>query len=256
MLDIAALTTELAKDEYSGLSIKEKHSLLLTKTETKLGWIQEGALKSLESIIAKGLWRDKMEDMKKAAKDTLSNPLSTPQEIAIANAKLVVVAGFHEAISEAKLANKAPRIQGGHSINLNDAEVYSTFLYAQSLGLITSDEVTQVENLAKYEKPLFQDVLVKDVVSVVNPELLDGEWHELGESAAHWLTFKLKTATPEQTYIKIESRDIDGDWRGEWTHNTAHHGVELPRIYRFQIRNQGRQELRWRCEYVLDVEVS
>lgn len=250
------LNLELAKEEYVGLTNVERLALLKSKTETKLGWIQEGALKSLESIIAKGLWRDKMEDMKKSAKDTLSNPLSTPQDINIAKAKLVVVAGFHEAISEAKLANKAPRIQGGHSINLNDPEVYSTFLYAQNLGLITSEEVTQVENLAKYERPLFQDVLLKDVIGHFNPELLDGAWHELGESNTRQLTFKLNTATPEQTYIKIESRDIDGDWRGEWTHNTAHHGVQAARIYKVAVRNEGRQELRWRCEYVLDCVVS
>lgn len=254
--------TELNKPEYQSLTNPERLELIKSKTETKIGWIQEGNLKRLESIIAKGLWRDKMEDMKKAAKDVLVNPLSTEQQKTIANAQLLVVAGFHEAIAEAKLANKAPREAGGHSINMNDPEVYATFIYAKNLGLITQSEVDQVLSLAQYNKPLFPDVTLHDIISHFNPELINGQWYNIGELFVNSLTVKLKQSAPTATYILFQSRDVyvdvDGNKQyGEWTHNTALHGVELARVYRVPIRNEsGRQEVRWSCAYNLDVEIS
>lgn len=106
-------TTELNKPEYQSITNPERLELIKSKTETKIGWIQEGNLKRLESIIAKGLWRDKMEDMKKAAKDVLANPLSTEQQKTIANTQLLVVAGFHEAIAD--MRTHCPNVKFGLS---------------------------------------------------------------------------------------------------------------------------------------------
>ena len=44
--------TELNKPEYQSLTNLERLELIKSKTETKIGWIQEGNLKRLESIIA------------------------------------------------------------------------------------------------------------------------------------------------------------------------------------------------------------
>lgn len=251
------LMLEFSKPEYVDLSNVERLALVKSKTIQKLGWIEEGNLKRLEAIIAKGLWRDKMSDMKIAARSVLDNPESTTQEKSLATAKLTVVAGFHEAISEAKLANKAPRTVGGHSVNLNDTEVYSTFIYAKALGLVSQEEVTQVEALATYDKQLFPDVTMKDVVAHFNPELIGGEWHELPETMSIWFILKLATKAPEMTHIVIQAKDNYNGSESDWYHCTALHGVELAREYKAALPSNGYcRKLRWKCEYNLDCVVS
>lgn len=220
-------TTELSKPEYASLSNKERLALLKSKAERVVGKISYGNTLHLVSMLARGL-RQRI--------DTCAIPS--------------LKYAWAEALNPAYLSSQS------YSINVSLLEIRTMLDSGLTYGICTQEEHDFIVNLASYDKPIYPDATMLDVVRHFNPELIDGEWHELGESSAQWLTFKMKTATPEQTYIKIESRDIDGDWVGEWTHNTACHGVELARIHKVSIRNEGRQELRWRCEYALDVEVS
>lgn len=252
------LMLEFSKPEYVDISNADRLSLVKSKTIQKLGWIEEGNLKRLEAIVAKGLWRDKMSDMKIAAKAVLDNPASTVPEKSLATAKLTVVAGFHEAISEAKLANKAPRSVGGHSVNLNDVEVYSTFIYAKALGLITQDEVTQVEALATYDKQLFPDATIKDVISYFNPELISDVWYETDFTTSNYINFKLNSNAPTNCHVLFEMQEqYDDDSLSEWFRATSLHNVFASRSYRVNIPYNGyRRRLRWKCEYNLDCVVS
>lgn len=220
-------TTELNKPEYASLTNAERLALIKSKTERVVGKIAYGNTLHLVSMLARGL-RQRI--------DTCAIPS--------------LKYAWAEALNPAYLSSPS------YSINVSLLEIRTMLDSGLTYGICTQEEHDFIVELASYDKPLFPDVTMIDVVYHFNPELIDGAWHDLGELNTQWLTFKLNTATPEQTYIKIESRDIDGDWRGEWTHNTAHHGVQAARIYKVKIRNEGRQELRWRCEYALDVEVS
>lgn len=246
---------EFAKDEYKDLSNEQRLELILSKTTPKLGWIDEGNLKRLEAVIAKGLWRDKMEDMKKAAKDVLDSPLSTPTQKATATAQLTVVAGFHEAISEAKLANKAPRNSGGHSVNLNDAEVYATFVYAKTLGLITQAEVDQVLALATYNRQTYPDTTIKDVISYFNPELINTEWYETDFTTSNYLTLKLNSPAPTNCHIVFQMQEQYEDGStSDYFPATSLHGVQDTRMYKVDVPYNGyRRKFRWYCDYKLDV---
>lgn len=251
-------TTELNKPEYQSLSNKERLELIKSKTEEAVGRIEEGKLKLLESYIADGLWRDKMEDMKAAAKVVLADTNSTAEQKALAQTKMKIVAGFHEAISEAKLANKAPYSAGGHTINMNDPTVQLTFNAAVSVGLISATEAAKVLNLAKYSKVVFPDVTMKDIVTHFNPELIApiDTWQPLTTSNSV-VNIWLKTKAPESTHIVIQHQDAlpDGSL-SDWRHSTAVHGVELVGEYQAAIPTKAGRSYRWRCEYVLDVVVS
>lgn len=251
-------TTELSKPEYQGLSNQERLDLVKSKTEEAVGRIEEGKLKLLESYIADGLWRDKMEDMKAAAKAVLADTNSTAEQKALAQTKMKIVAGFHEAISEAKLANKAPFSVGGHTINMNDPTVQLTFNAAVSVGLISAAEATKVMSLAKYNKVMFPEVAMKDIVAHFNPELIApaDTWQPLATSSG-FVNIWLKTKAPESTYIVIQHQDLlPDDSLSDWRHSTAVHGIELVGEYQAAIPTKAGRQYRWRCEYVLDVWVS
>jgi hypothetical protein len=247
------LQEEFSSAEYNNLSNKERLELVKSKTTRVVGRIEQGKLKVLEAIIANGLWRDKMEDMKANAKLVLVDTASTAEQKALANLKMKIVAGFHEAISEAKMANKASFELGGHTINMNDASVSQTFNAAATVGLITSTETAQVLELAKYDKQSFPDVTFKDVISYFNPELLSDEWFETEVTDSRLFTVRLNSKAPEQTYILIQWQDGIGDWY----HATALHGIEAVKSYKAQLPYDGEsRKLRWRCAYALDCVVS
>ena len=251
-------TTELSKPEYQELSNKERLELIKSKTEEAVGRIEEGKLKLLESYIADGLWRDKMEDMKAAAKAVLADTNSTAEQKALAQTKMKIVAGFHEAISEAKLANKAPFSVGGHTINMNDPTVQLTFNAAVSVGLISAAEATKVMSLAKYNKVMFPEVAMKDIVAHFNPELIApaDTWQPLATSSG-FVNIWLKTKSPESTHIVIQHQDtLPDDSLSDWRHSTAVHGIELVGEYQAAVPTKAGRKYRWRCEYMLDAVVS
>lgn len=247
------LSTELNKPEYQTGSYAERLALLRSKTAPTVGRIEQGALKVLEAIIAAGLWRDKMAKLKAEASQTLESTEATESEKQLANIKMQVVAGFHEAISEAKLANKAPADVGGHSVNMNDPKVQQTFGAAQMPGidLVTPDEVSQVMALATFQRPLFQHVSLRDVVAHFEPALVDiGEWTEFTAGNAHRILLKTTSALPESTVVRLEmSESHDGQHWTAWQRITPIVGIQEPGIYFQSVPFSGLQrKFRWRGE--------
>lgn len=249
------LATELAKEQYTGKSSTECLEMLYAVEETAVGQIKTGNLKHLEGIIAGGLWRDKMADMRLAARDIIANPDSTVEEKALANIQLKVVAGFHEAIAESKLANKSEPPHG-HSINMSDPLVAQTFAAAQlpQISLITAEEVTKVMLLATYIRKPFESVTLKEVIAIKEPEIIaDGSWQTLPETSARKLRIMLNAEAPEQTYITVQMSE-DGQ---NWFHATAIHGIKDVRPYYCDLPYYGSARLfRWRCEYVVNCTLT
>jgi hypothetical protein len=250
-----SITTELNKPEYQLITNAERLTLLLSKTAPTVGRIEQGQLKVLEAIIAGGLWRDKMDRLKAEGVATLADPDATAEQKQLARIKLQVVAGFHEAISEAKLANKAPAVAGGHSVNMNDPMVQQTFGAAQLPGieLVTSYEVTEVMKLATFERQLFPEATLKDVIAHFDPGMLDGQWHEIEETNGQFFHLQLNSRPPEMTHIVVQMQDLGG----EWEHATALHGIQSLKPYSTALPYYGVvRKLRWRCDYLLDATVT
>jgi hypothetical protein len=254
------LSAELSKPEYQTGTYAERLALLRSKVTPTIGRIQTGNLKNLEAIIASGLWRDKMADMREQARAVMSDSSSTQAQKDQAQLKLRVVAGFHEAISEAKIANKADPEQGGHSINMDDPTVQLNFAAAQhpSVGLITAAEAAQVMALATYSKPAWPDATIRDIVGHFNPALLTAdEWTVVDPAAARKLRLRLHAAPPEATSIVVQMRELDDEW-SDWFHVTSVHGVEQVRGYIFDVPSNGLpRQFRWKgATYVIDGTVT
>ncbi len=244
-----SLTDELNKPEYQSGSHAERFALLKSKTTPTVGRIEQGNLKVLEAMIAKGLWRDKMVQLKAEAQATLADPNATAEAVQLANIKIQVVAGFNEAIAKEKLANKAPADDGGHSVNLGDPLVQQTFGAAQMAGInmLTAQEAAKVMELATFQRQLWPEATLRDVVAHFEPTLVDvGDWRELDPAGSTLLRLKLHEKTPEPTYIMVQMREDDGGW-GEWFHLTGVHGIQALRSYTFQIPyNRLPRQIRWR----------
>ena len=240
-----SLTDELNKPEYQTGTYVERLTLLKSKTVPAIGRIEQGQLKVLEAIIAAGLWRDKMERIKAEGNSTIANSGATASEKQLAKIKLQVVAGFHEAISEAKLANKAPADQGGHSVNLSDDAVQMTFTAAQMEGiqLITPAEVAQVMALATYQKQLFPNAILHDVIAHFEPDLVNvGEWIEVGNVASSRIQLRITEPVPEDEAVRIEMAESDDgiDWT-EFKRVNHFYGVKGKGFYFANIPNNGLQ---------------
>lgn len=251
-----SLTEELSKPEYQTGTYQERLALLRSKTVTAVGRIEQGNLKTLEAMIAAGLWRDKMERAKSEANATLANPEATTTEKQLAGIKLQVVAGFHEAISEAKLANKAPFEAGGHTVNMSDPMVQQTFGAAQMAGiqLITATEAAQVMALATYQKQLFPSATLRDVIAHFDPALTSSEWSASQDIQAYRnIEITLNSDAPEQTYLVFQmSRD-----GLKWAAAGAVQGLYKSGAYIGSIPQYGGVRfIRWRGEYTLDVTVE
>lgn len=221
------LQQELAKPEYQALSNQERLTLLKSKSERVVGKIAYGNTLHLVSMLARGL-RKRI--------DTCLTP-----DLKYA---------WNEALQPAYLSSPS------YSINVALPEIRSMLDSGKAAGVCTQAEYDFIIELASYDKPLFPDVTLHDVIAICNPELIDGAWHDLGEVSARQLIIKLKSKAPEQTHILVQSRDVFADGvYGDWRHNTACY-LEHAGVYRCDIRAESRQEVRWSCAYSLDVEVG
>lgn len=240
-----SLSAELSKPEYQTGTYAERLALLRSKVTPTIGRIQTGNLKNLEAIIASGLWRDKMADMRDAARAVLADAASTQAQKDVAQMRLKVVAGFHEAISEAKIANKADPEIGGHSINMDDPTVQLNFAAAQhpAVALITPAEAAQVMALATYQKPTWPDAKLRDVVAHFEPELTDvGEWVEVEGLTTNRLRLHTTEAMPEPTLVCVEmSESEDGVTWTKFKRVNHFYGVHQPDFYFANIPNNGLQ---------------
>lgn len=221
------LQQELAKAEYQALSNPERPALLKSKSERVVGKIAYGNTLHLVSMLARGL-RKRI--------DTCLIP-----DLKYA---------WNEALQPAYLSSPS------YSINVALPEIRSMLDSGKAAGVCTQAEYDFIIELASYDKLLFPDVTLKDVIAICNPELIDGTWHDLGEVSARQLIIKLKSKAPEYTHVLVQSRDVFADGvYGDWRHNTACY-LELAGVYRCDIRSESRQEVRWSCAYALDIEVG
>jgi hypothetical protein len=218
------LSAELSKQEYQALSNAERLALLLSKTERVVGKIAYGNTLHLVSMLARGL---------RARIDACQVP--------------ALKAAWAEALQPAYLASPA------YSINVALPEIRGMLTAGLQAGVCTQAEHDFIIELASYDKQLFADATLKDVVNHFNPSLIGGAWHELPESASRQLNLKLNAKPPEQTYVVVQWQDGAGDWY----HATALHGVEAVKAYYVQLPYDGEpRALRWRCDYNLDCVVS
>jgi hypothetical protein len=198
-----------------------------------IGKIQGGQLKLLQSFIgATGL------------RNRLANATQ---------AQSAAAASVTEAIQPAYLAR-----EDSYSINLADPQVSQLLTDAVSAGVLASVEKAYLVQLATYQKPLWPNVTLRDVVAYFEPSLVDvGDWVEVEPGESHRLRLKLTTPTPEPTYIVVQMQEYDGDW-SDWFHVTAHHGIQQLRSYTFAVPHNGLpRRMRWRGgEYRIDGNVT
>jgi hypothetical protein len=197
-------------------------SALRLQTEPAIGKIQGSQLKLLQSFIgATGL------------RNRLAN--ATPEQAAAA-------ASVTEAIQPAYLAK-----EDSYSINLADPQVAQLLTDAVGAGVLTAGEKSYLVQLATYQRPLWPQVTLRDVVSYFEPSLVDvGDWVELDPGESRQLRLKLTIATPEPTYILVQMQENDGEW-SEWFHATALHGIHQLRPYTFSVPHNGLpRRMRWR----------
>lgn len=223
-----SLSTELANPEYQALTNAERLALLLLKTERVVGKIAYGNTLHLVSMLARGL-RQRINDC----------PIAS-----LRNA-------WQEALQPAYLASPA------YSINVALTEIRGMLTAGLQAGVCTQAEHDFIVELASYDKQLFPDAKLSDVVAHFNPELIDGEWHELPETMSIWFVLKLATKAPEMTHVVIQAKDNYNGSESDWYHCTALHGIELAREYKAALPSNGYyRKLRWKCEYNLDGVVS
>jgi hypothetical protein len=219
-----SITEELSKTEYQIGTNQERFELLKSKTASTVGKIAYGNTLHLVSMLARGL---------RARIDACTNP-------ALKNA-------WSEALQPAYLASPA------YSINVALPEIRTMLDGGLAAGLITADDHAFIIQLATYERQLFPDATLKDVVARFNPELIDGQWHEIESTDKQWLQVQLNTRTPETTHIVVQWQAVDG----EWYHAQAIHGLLAPMQYRAQLPYHGvPRKLRWKCDYSLDGQVT
>lgn len=195
---------------------------LRQQTEPAIGKIQGGQLKLLQSFIGATGLRNRLA-------------IATSEQAAAA-------ASVTEAIQPAYLA-----MEDSYSINLADPQVAQLLTDAVNAGVLTAGEKAYLVQLATYQKPLWPQVTLRDVVGYFEPSLVDaGDWTELDPGQSRQLRLKLTEATPEPTYIVVQMQENDGEW-SEWYHATAMHGIHLLRPYTFAVPNNGLpRRMRWR----------
>lgn len=216
------MSLSAAMEAMRGQPYNQILTALRQQTEPAIGKIQGSQLKLLQSFIgATGL------------RNRLAN--ATTEQAAAA-------ASVTEAIQPAYLAR-----EDSYSINLADPQVAQLLTDAVNAGVLTAGEKAYLVQLATYQKPLWPNVTLRDVVAYFEPSLVDvGDWVEVEPGESRQLRLKLATATPEPTYIVVQMCENDGEW-SEWFHATAHHGIQQQRSYTFDVPYNGLpRRMRWR----------
>lgn len=202
-------------------------SALRLQTEPAIGKIQGGQLKLLQSFIGGTGLRNRLAS-------------ATPEQAAAA-------AAVTEAIQPAYLAR-----EDSYSINLADPQVAQLLVDAVIAGVLTADEREYLIQLATYQKALWPQVSLRDVVGHFEPDLIDvGAWTELTPTTTR-LMLSLLQATPELAAVRIEQRcSHDGNHWTNWDRLTPII-VHAAGIYYHAIPACGMQrQIRWRGEQYL-----
>lgn len=216
------LSLELSKPEYQTGTYAERLALLHSKTESVIGKIAYGNTLHLVSMLARGL-RARIES---CAVPELKN-------------------AWAEALQPAYLASPA------YSINVALPEIRGMLDAGLSAGVCTSEEYAFIIHLATYQRQMWPDTTLRDVVAHFNPALTDvGEWTELQYQGGR-LALTLQQALPEPSLVRIEaSESVDGESWTAWQrvshfYNVCDAGLHLAEIPRSQLQ----RKIRWRGEY-------
>lgn len=216
------MSLSAAMEAMRGQPYNQILTALRQQTEPAIGKIQGSQLKLLQSFIGKTGLRNRLVN-------------ATPEQAAAA-------ASVTEAIQPAYLAR-----EDSYSINLADPQVAQLLTDAVTAGVLTAGEKAYLVQLATYQKPLWPNATLRDVVGHFEPSLIDvGDWGEVDPGESRQLRLKLTTATPEPTYLVVQMRENDGDW-SDWFHATALHGIQAVRSYTFAVPHNGLpRQMRWR----------
>lgn len=205
-----------ALEALRGNTYQEILGTLRAQTEPAIGKIQGANLKLLQSFIgATGL------------RNRLANAASSQP---------AAVAAIAEAIQPAYLA-----MQDSYSINLADPQVAALMAGAVTAGILTSAESEYLQSLATYDRQLWPDVTMRDVVAHFEPSLLDlGYWTVLDDVIKNRLLLRLASDLPEQAAVRIEMQEShDGTNWTAWRRVAHFMGVQAAGIYYQQIPNNG-----------------
>lgn len=207
---------------------------LRQQTEQVVGKIQGGQLKLLQSFVgATGL------------RSRLMN--ATPEQADAATA-------IAEAIQPAYLA------ADNYSINLADPQVAGLLTGAVVAGLLSPAESAYLTGLATYQRPLWPNLTLRDVVAYFEPALVDvGQWTVLVPGDKRQLMLQVVAPAPELTSVRIEMCEShNGQNWTEWRRIAPFVGVMAVGVYYQSIPWQGLQrQIRWRGEqYLINATVE
>ena len=171
------------------------------------------------------------------------------------------IAADHQHPFRHKMASVLLSIGGDHPFNFIQGTVAGDGNIAMLNQMITgmpdiADKLTGFRNtmvaLANKKKYPFAGVTLSQV-SAARAVQVDGQWHEIPETQSARVNVKMLARVPEPVSIVVQWQDAVGDWY----HATAIHGIEAARDYQASVPFYGTpRKLRWKCEYLLNVEVT
>lgn len=163
----------------------------------------------------------------------------------------------HSAIRTALLTGFKYMTLPDYAFNLAQPEVMGLLLAGVQSGLVAETEKDKFIALATYQASKYPELVMKDIVAYLNPELIDGQWHELPVTGARTFVVRLAAALPEQSHIVIQMQDQYDGSASDWYHATALHGLNAVREYTAALPHNGYpRKLRWKCEYTINAAVS
>lgn len=192
------LIDEVSKPEYVGKTHQEVFDIVKNKTESVIGKIAYGNTLHLVSMLARGL-RARI------------NACQIP----------ALKMAWDEALQPAYLASPA------YSINVALPEIRAMLDNGVVAGLCTQQEHDFIVQLATYQKPVFPDVILKDIIAIKAPELLsDGSYVDVA-GVGGTILLNLSTTFPEPTNIRVEVREShDGINFTHWRRVTHFYNVK------------------------------
>lgn len=212
------MSTVAAMEALRGEPYQVILNTLRQQTVIAVGKIQGSQLKLLQSFIgATGL------------RNRLSN--ATPEQAAAA-------ASVAEAIQPAYLAR-----EDSYSINLADPKVAQLLDDAVAAGILNASEKAYLVQLATFQKQLYPNITLHDIVAHFEPTLVDvGEGVVVDNVTSNRLQLRTTVAMPEPTMVRIEmSESEDGiDWT-EFKRVNHFYNVHQPDFYFAAIPNNGLQ---------------
>lgn len=216
-----SLSLELSKTEYQTGTYAERLTLLHSKTESVVGKISYANTLHLISMLARGL---------RARIDSC--------------AVVELKAAWNEALHPAYLA--AP----SYSINVGLPEIRMMLDAGLSAGICTQDEYDFIVSIATYQRQLFPDATLRDLVAHFDPAAVDvGEWSEF-EYQGGRLALTLAQSLPELSLVRIETcESVDGQNWTAWQRVSHFYNVSEAGLYLTEIpRSQLQRRIRWRGE--------